>query len=280
VPEEALYHYCSNDAFVSIIQSRRIRLSSLLLSNDSSEGRLVGKLLADLIRGQKKNARNADYIDDIFEAICAYKGGYGFCLSKGGDLLSQWCRYADDGQGVAMGFSRKFLESLSNEKIDLKKVEYNLDQQKKVVTGVFEKLTATIFAEHEGEMMESESCLDLLNSENGSTRDGVGFMALLAKWSAHEQFFNTDIFRLKHAGFKEEREWRLLKTESGVSPSGFEGRADHIRTHIECEIPPKKSPVVTVRVGPKNVTPHYVIRQLLEENGYQAGILESDIPYR
>jgi hypothetical protein len=278
--DELLYHYCSVDTFVKIIEDKTIWLSSLLLSNDSTEGRLVGRLLADCIQRQKKNAMKADHLDEIFEAICAYKGGYGFCLSEGEDLLSQWCRYADDGCGFAIGFSREFLGSLSHQHIDLKQVEYDPDQHKKVVAGVFKKLTATNSIEYEGKKIEPESCLDLLDSENRKRQGAAGFMALLAKGTAHKLFLNADVFRLKHGGFKEEREWRLLKVEDNVVPDGFFGADERIKAYLECEIPARENPIITVMAGPKNATPHYVVRQLLEKNGYEATVLKSDIPYQ
>ena len=45
-----LYHYCSNIAFHSIIENRRIWLSSLSLSNDSMEGRIVAEILARMAK--------------------------------------------------------------------------------------------------------------------------------------------------------------------------------------------------------------------------------------
>jgi hypothetical protein len=40
-----LYHYCSTSTFVSIISGKSIWLSSLNLSNDTMEGKLVAETL-------------------------------------------------------------------------------------------------------------------------------------------------------------------------------------------------------------------------------------------
>ena len=40
--------------------------------------------------------------------------GLGFCLSEKCDLLSQWRGYAEDGTGVAIGFSVEYLKWLSS----------------------------------------------------------------------------------------------------------------------------------------------------------------------
>lgn len=278
---EPLYHYCTNDAFTNIIKGKTIRLSSLLLSNDSTEGRLVGKLLADHIRQQNYNADKADYIDEIFEMICAYKGGYGFCLSEGEDLLSQWCRYADDGKGIAIGFSRTFLESLSQQRIDLKQVEYDPNQQYEVVDKLFQKLIHKTRIDHNGETLESKSLLDLLDPEKKKTSGADGFMASLSKANIHKIFLNADIFRLKHTGFIEEREWRLLKIDNNVPPGGFTGTTERIKPYIECNIYALKDPIIKVMIGPKNTTPAYVVKQVLENKGYQnVTIKNSEIPYQ
>lgn len=48
-----LYHYCSNNSFHSIIEKRRICLSSLSMSNDSMEGKLVAEILVRLAKADK-----------------------------------------------------------------------------------------------------------------------------------------------------------------------------------------------------------------------------------
>ena len=41
---EPLYHYCSNEAFCSILKSKSLWLSSLSLSNDKMEGHWFYKI--------------------------------------------------------------------------------------------------------------------------------------------------------------------------------------------------------------------------------------------
>jgi hypothetical protein len=51
--KEILYHYCSTEAFHSIVTTHSIRLSDLWLSNDSMEGKMVTEALVRLAKRDK-----------------------------------------------------------------------------------------------------------------------------------------------------------------------------------------------------------------------------------
>jgi len=106
----SLYHYCSNAAFVSIVESRTIWLSLLTLSNDTLEGRHVRSVVDALLQGSEYRMQILDAIEAVSEGFTAV----GFCLSKKGNLLSQWRGYADDARGVAIGFNENVLENICN----------------------------------------------------------------------------------------------------------------------------------------------------------------------
>lgn len=110
---DTLYHYCSTESFTSILRTHSVWLSSLNLSNDSMEGRMVN---ATVLRLAEKDGLDADALRRLRESLSFTErtlDGLGFCLSEDGDLLSQWRGYADDGRGVAIGFSRSYLEWLA-----------------------------------------------------------------------------------------------------------------------------------------------------------------------
>ena len=108
---DTLYHYCSNETFCAIASSSTIRLSALTFSNDSTEGRLLGKLLADIVSKDRNDSSKVDYLEVIMAALTDMSPGFGFCLSKKGDLLSQWRGYADDGKGVSIGFNKTYINN-------------------------------------------------------------------------------------------------------------------------------------------------------------------------
>ena len=77
----ALYHYCPNEAFHSIISNREIRLSSLSLSNDFMEGKLVERTL---LKMAEKNGLKNERIEGLKTTLTCLRSadGLGFCLSE------------------------------------------------------------------------------------------------------------------------------------------------------------------------------------------------------
>ena len=135
-----LYHYCSNNAFHSIIENRRICLSSLSLSNDSMEGKLVAEIIGLIAKADELDQAATDRLQESVSGIEQVIDGLGFCLSEDGDLLSQWRGYASDATGVSIGFSKDYLEqfaeaSRGQEKsgFSLQRVEYDLEKQKRLI---------------------------------------------------------------------------------------------------------------------------------------------------
>ncbi|MCX5827610.1 MAG: DUF2971 domain-containing protein, partial [Deltaproteobacteria bacterium] len=107
-----LYHYCSTSVFVSIIENRSIWLSSLNLSNDSLEGKLVAEIVARISTSDGLDQASSEELQKGVNFIEQIVDGLGFCLSEEGDLLSQWRGYAEDATGFSIGFSKKYLERM------------------------------------------------------------------------------------------------------------------------------------------------------------------------
>lgn len=105
-----LYHYCSNNAFHSIIENSSIWLSSLSLSNDSMEGKLVAEIIGLIAKDDELDQAATERLQESVFRLEQFVDGLGFCLSECGDLLSQWRGYADDATGVSIGFSKNYLE--------------------------------------------------------------------------------------------------------------------------------------------------------------------------
>src|SRR3954470_1096166 len=110
-----LYHYCSTSTFQAIVQSRALRLSSLSLSNDSMEGKIVARVVEKFAERNELSLETIRNLRNLLEEFNNEVDALGFCLSEKDDLLSQWRGYADDGNGVAIGFSSSYLNLLSKE---------------------------------------------------------------------------------------------------------------------------------------------------------------------
>lgn len=142
-----LYHYCSTNNFVSILSSKCIWLSSLSMSNDSMEGKLVAETIERLAKQQNFDGTSIEHLQKAVKFIEEICDGLGFCLSEEGDLLSQWRGYAADATGFSIGFSKKYLLSLTERLkgdnqpgFSLQKVEYDPAEQEKQVIPIYEEV--------------------------------------------------------------------------------------------------------------------------------------------
>jgi hypothetical protein len=104
-----IYHYCSPQAFLQIIERKCIWLSSTNNMNDFSEGEWFSKALR-MVLAEKEMV----YGEQWCEAVWRYfvenlTPKYITCFSKNNDSLSQWRAYAQDGEGVSIGFDEEFL---------------------------------------------------------------------------------------------------------------------------------------------------------------------------
>lgn len=123
---ETLYHYCSVDTFMKIIENKTIRLSNIFKMNDWSEVIHVLNLLpsrlhkkyqtygADSPFPRYKGKDGSEIFDELISDIRKQIEEVKYlmfiaCFSKCEDDLGQWRAYADDGRGVAIGFDGRAL---------------------------------------------------------------------------------------------------------------------------------------------------------------------------
>lgn len=277
-----LYHYCNTDSFVSIIRNQSIRLSSLSLSNDSMEGRLIKTAIMKLAErdglsdGEKVELRESLVFNE------RYFDGLGFCLSFYGDLLSQWRGYADDGYGVSIGFGVPYLKSLIHSEhgndphFDLHQVRYKPAEHEAEINDIYTELRKLISLG----AFKRTGMTGLLD-----TRSPLQVMADDAKIKkANEQLLLKlyDLapkqFTLKANAFNEEKEWRLISVMEGNKFDECEYRACRNRiipfrtiklgdlTAIGTRR--KLKPIREVFLGPKNETPTSVVQAMLKQAGF------------
>lgn len=284
-----LYHYCSNDEFYSIISKREIWLSSLSLSSDSMEGKLVVDLVLEMARSDGFDEITIRELQNHVSLLEKIIEGLGFCLSQEGDLLSQWRGYAEDGSGVSIGFSKDYLDKLSEASrnlevsgFTLKKVEYNRDLQKALIKPTYDEIKKLInkgaFNMPQGQSIlgfKSQQEIDAENEEIKKTFSTLSWTIL--------RFF-TSLFLLKTKAFNEEREWRLISylVKSPIDQCSFRPSSDKI---IPYKINPlldlKEDSVVKVILGPKNKTPECFIDSFLKQNKFNnVSVIHSEASYR
>jgi Protein of unknown function (DUF2971) len=248
-----LFHYCPTQSFHSIVSNRSILLSSLTLSNDSMEGTLATSKLQKRINSISdvaERSRIAKYV----EIIEKMSDGLGFCLTAaGGDQLSQWRGYADDGHGFSIGFSKGYLDKEIRTKespyvspISFEKVLYANAAHETEINSILQDLITAF---------RSQS-LDTKNSE----------FAKLAKQLMRSRF------RMKNKAFDEEKEWRLFASliRNDRLPKQIQYRASKscLIPYIEYKFDQPKGVIQHVFIGPKNRTSDYAVRSFMEMHGF------------
>jgi hypothetical protein len=113
---EIVYHYTSHRAALSILQRRELWLSNILYLNDSKEFWWVYELYSSaqsrywIPEDTEQRIGDAAKQRDRDVSVCVG------CFSAHSDDASQWERYADHGQGVAIGFRLSALRKAAEER--------------------------------------------------------------------------------------------------------------------------------------------------------------------
>ena len=138
-PEDVFYHYCSVQTFQAICEHKKIRFSDINMLNDYYEARwsyrifelAATELLNDKMIGEKFVDPNKAFFDKVDEVIAPqqlYSLPIISSFSKEPDVLSQWRAYADNGRGIAIGFTGAVLKAMPVTRLE---VLYDRKQQVK-----------------------------------------------------------------------------------------------------------------------------------------------------
>lgn len=263
--EEIIYHYCGGEAFFNIIKNSTLWLSDVLKSNDSQEC----IWLRDLVKKEIEDYLAKTNLDYLKSWNTGYRMNsnieenmtiYATCFSESVDLLSQWRGYAQDGSGIAIGFSKKHLQAVNG------LAPYNV-MFNKVVYQNQTKFINRIVKE---------------NIKNMKTK-GIGHAGLELN-----QNYRLEFAQYKNPNFKEEKEWRMvLKSKPGAQKikrdfGGIEFLETKYRytdgkiiSYSEMDFSKiKKEIVKEIWIGPKSKISSIDIRNMLSVYGYYG-----DTPY-
>jgi hypothetical protein len=266
-----LYHYCTSQTFISIVENKRIRLSSLSQSNDSLEGKILKDRLVQLAIEFGWSVSEVEVLRRLTESFERANESVGFCLSGNGDLLSQWRGYTDDAQGFSIGFSREALESLNradrsnrSNRFVLRPIEYREENQLNLIREPFRDI---IKSKTEDITFSSARAVKGGSVENEHVRQEK---ALVKMKRVMVVLFLKYRFQLKAEAFMEEQEWRLFdyltRSEPGLK---FRAKRNCIVPFVESvELSPNA--IDSVIIGPKNTTPKSVFESLLRNSGFTA----------
>ena len=257
--DQILYHYCGLDAFLSIIKNSTLWLSDIRKSNDYLECEYCRDKINEKIRG---------FLEDDKEALEAWDFGYNInsdlsmdmisyvaCFSENKDQLSQWRGYADNGAGIAVGFSRESFADLKEaapSHISFRKVIYDEKEQEKFIERI---------ARESIKAMETKPVAQVAAELN--------------------QNYRLQFPVLKNASFEEEAEWRIIFNDSfskrkrhvgkNILFSGirYTVREKRLVSYIEMDFSKLKyNAIKEIWIGPKAEVEIQDILHLLDVYGY------------
>ena len=286
-----LYHYCPNEAFHSIISNREIRLSSLSLSNDSMEGKLIEKGLSNIAEEDGLKDEQMEGFRRATTWLNTTVDGLGFCLSENKDLLSQWRGYANDAHGVSIGFSKEYLDLLSaslksgdKSRFSLKKVIYKPDEIASTLNPTYVKIKEHI----DNGAFKRPVFPSLIGSISMEAAEKENKKIMAQSINVNMTLFPlvADLYSLKSIAFAEEFEWRLISLlfkNPGAPPEPclFHPCLNKIKPYRSFQlIDLKVNPIEKIVLGPKNSTPKYVIESFLKQNNFNdVEVLSSEASY-
>lgn len=243
-----LYHYTNSAVLVSIIQSRKIRLSARWHLNDPREGEDFKDLLNEYVSAKRADEEKAKIAMKSLDSLRFYVA----CFSEDGDLLSQWRAYAQDGEGLSIGFNREYLFKC-------------LATQSEMVARPVE------YADNLGDLNsngEAYTAFSTVLTHGAAPGDKVLQTLAKVRWA------------IKRKAYQEEKEHRLILTSvnptSTPAPLGktkvkrqFFGAKTEVRDYVEVEFDAADWALLIpeVVIGPKNRTDLTVLQDFLAANG-------------
>ena len=273
-PATPLWHYTTFDAYESISRTGVLWASQIQYLNDEQEFRHARAVIETELFDRLRASGQAIMGEDLQSLRSVYDQAKGIskcviCFSESRDQLSQWRGYGLGVLSIAIGFDRQKLEDIASgleHGWKLERCLYSREHKAKAVAPIVTAISASWPA---------------ANVEGAARRDAIRGAAFL-KWDEYLHIAP----RLKHDGFKEEAELRLISMPYRTDGTwGFRRTATLIVPYQEFPLftPGEQTSVIQeILVGP---SPHRValvgaLSQLGLARGIRAPVRASDIPYR
>jgi hypothetical protein len=246
---ETLYHYTDIDGLKGILSTQKLWATNAVFLNDRTELlhslSMLKRVIEDVDFSKGEAGKPNENADIVMQRIVGnfylFVHAYLVCFCTNEDLLSQWRGYGRGG-GYALGFKSAELDKLARGRIELIRVIYDEDEQRKQLC---------------------ELCRRWREAFVGIPPESAG----PAPWRAGELVFAECFSRIaigfKSSGFREEDEWRLVYRQSQIIRDDHSGGKSNFRTRdgmllpfVEIEgvheddNPTERLPIVSVNIGP------------------------------
>jgi hypothetical protein len=263
-----LYHYCGPEALLGIVRDRQIWASSSHHQNDVSEQVYACEVLRQQARivaldhfgATEDQARTAaDLLISRAEQGLAFLA----CFSEKADLLSQWRGYTPSSGGFAVGFAPGAFEIDSGWL--LTHCEYNPGAQREIAKALLE--------EHV-ELLDPKTDIETLMAP-GHSKLADMIVALL-----------TIVPGIKHPGFSEENEWRLVRhaLDGPLGETEFRVARGQLIPYQRIKLRESPCPLAEIVIGPSpdaRTRTYGTVLMLLNRYGLrECDVRVSEIEYR
>lgn len=278
---DTLFHYTDARGLLGILSAPSLWASDLRFLNDAQEAVYARDLVIDAVRSMPNPVRDPGHWahqhgDAAIETFARYQamvveylqqaefGVFVACFCEAGDLLSQWRGYGQD-HGYALEIRAEALQAAVSKipsypgATGLFKVRYGQATADAVVQQAMAELAG-------------------FNLNHPGVKAHYSALAI-----------NSLLAQLKHPGFEEEAEWRLVVGLEILDETQFAQvgartlfRATQMAIVPYIDIPLDRSAIVGIRVGPGgNVEVREAgVRRLVTALGMDVAISRSEVPLR
>lgn len=268
-----LFHYTDASGLLGILRNSTLRASDQRFLNDAQEA-IYGQ---DLFQAALKSTSNPalvaghplhEWAEGFGEVFDRYKrlvaeelgspkfSVYVACFCESGDLLSQWRAYGSD-HGYAIEVRREALEAALEK-----------------VPTIAKAITQVRYGGAAAASVVSDAMQEVSRDTN------LGHVGVHAHYMALR--LTGMLAAVKHPGFEEEREWRLIAAFEFDPPElvRFRASAMAVIPYIEIGLP--SDAIISVRVGPGRYVAvrEQGVRRLLQALSSKAEVLISEVPLR
>lgn len=145
-----VFYYCNVPTALSILKDHQIWMTSIRNLNDGNETIGVYKMIFNLLEKYDEGNHLSAMLEfarqpgaiQLYETPLGAYPEYIACFSKNSDSVSQWIAYADNGQGIAIGFDETaFIQIASKKELAYHSITYvSEDELQKYIPFLYERL--------------------------------------------------------------------------------------------------------------------------------------------
>ncbi|MCI8370080.1 MAG: DUF2971 domain-containing protein [Clostridia bacterium] len=288
---DTLYYYCSLDTFFNIIKNKSLWLTEIGKSNDSLEQKyLATEIICNLkdyikfrceesvSKAEIERLQN-EFYNKISTKHCSPV--WAICFSEKEDDLSQWRGYADDANGVCIGFSTSYLNMINelsdlcdnvqlNDCFRLRKIEYGEEAINNYLNFLSENFIPIISANEIQEKLERDLEGTYIRPyyKHAAFKSEAEWRMVYTKITCEKEYrFN---FKLLNSILEKNKKFHIIGRE-------YDTRNAFLQSHIELKIVDLLSAINVIYIGPKS---KLTIEELVEFLRFSFGEskLEKDMP--